>query len=318
MGSVNIVSYAAGADTGGQSYRLHQAFTKLTDHTFHSLVRSTNYLRYPKHVGWEARGRLLAQADLVHAHSHFRTLEEVDKPMIIQYHGTQFRNNPKTYIRAAQARHARQFVSTLDLWLLGPKQLTWLPAPYDLDWLATFRKPQDGKLRIGHAPTDRAVKSTKALIAAAERLNKTTKVELVMIERQPWDKCLRLKGTIDVLFDQVILGYGNNAIEAWGMGIPVICGAQPDTLHEMRNRFGELPFYEATEDTIYEALSAMADDVTRKEFGERGYLHAERFHSDRAVVELLEPAYREAIDSHRSNPPPPPPRVRRGPARRRR
>ena len=36
------------------------------------------------------------------------------------------------------------------------------------------------------------------------------------------------KGRADVFVDQMILGYGCNAIEAWGMGIPVIAGVDPE------------------------------------------------------------------------------------------
>jgi hypothetical protein len=75
-----------------------------------------------------------------------------------------------------------------------------------------------------------------------------------------------------------------------------VCGAQPDTLAEMRNRFGVLPFYEATEDTIYEALAELADPATRAEFGERGRAHVERFHSQQAVVELMEPIYQSVLE----------------------
>ena len=65
---------------------------------------------------------------------------------------------------------------------------------------------------------------------------------------------LALKAQADILFDQVILGYGNNAIEAMGMGIPVIAGVQDDNVRRaMLDRWGSLPWYDATE----------ADDLRR-------------------------------------------------------
>lgn len=313
---MNILNYSAGADTGGQSIRFHQAFTKLTDHKYRSLVRSRNYLAYPRDLPWEARGAAINAAELIHANNTLRSLEHIQKPKILHYHGSAFRNNPLGYMAKAKQYRARQFVSTLDLYLIDPTRLEWLPAPYDLDWLASFRKPTPGPLRIGHAPTDRAVKSTDAFLKAVTKLKKTTKVQLVLIERMPWVKCLELKGTVDIFYDQVTLGYGNNAVEAWGMGIPVVCGGQPDTLAEMRNRFGgTLPFYEATEATIYDALKELSDEKTRKEFGEIGYQHADRFHSDRAVVDLMEPIYAKVIGSHPPIRQRPRRRGQRGPAR---
>ena len=308
---MKVVNYTAGADTGGVSILLQRAFAKHSDIDYRSLIRSTNYIQYPKDLTWTQGAAALAAADVIHVNNTTKTLERYWKPTVLHYHGTGFRENPEPYLQRGRERASIIVVSTLDLWLLAPDETMWLPAPYDLDWLAGFRKPKAGKLRIGHAPTDRGIKSTEALIAAVKRV---PNAELVLIERQPWDACLKVKGTVDVLFDQVLLGYGNNAIEAWGMGLPVICGGPPDTLAEMRNRFGELPFYEATEDTIYEALMELSDEVTRKEFGERGRAHAERFHADRVVVELMTPVYEQAVTVVLPERPPLP--RHRGPRRR--
>lgn len=288
---MNILNYSHGADIGGQAIRTKQAFDRHSDFNYRAAVGKTNYLAYPKDV--DVRRCKPATFDVLHVNEKFGALPMM--PSVIQYHGTKFRNNPEKYLAAQRARRAIGLVSTLDLWLLAPTETEWAPAFYDLDWLASYSKPQDGPaLRVGHAPTRRRIKSTDLLIEAVGRLAKTYAVELVLIERQPWSKCLELKATCDVIFDQVILGYGNNAIEAWGMGIPVIAGAQPDTLAEMRNRFGELPFYQATEDTIYEALQAMADPWVRSEYAKRGYTHARRFHDEVSGVPHLEAVYQRA------------------------
>lgn len=292
---MRILSYSAGADTGGQGIRLRRAFDNHSEHTFRSIVRSSNYIRYPQDQPWSQRVREIRQADVIHAHASFIGLERVEKPMVVHYHGTGFRKNPERALERQRQRNVHGLAATLDLWLLSPLELTWMPAPYDIDWLASFRKPSAGPLRIGHAPTDRRIKSTVAFTAAVAKLRKTHDVELVLIEGKSWDQCLRQKGTVDVFYDQVILGYGNNAIEAWGMGIPVIAGGAPDTLAEMRNRFGELPFYEATEATIYKALADLADPVTRFEWAARGLEFVNRFHSEPAVVDLIESVYEEAV-----------------------
>lgn len=189
--------------------------------------------------------------------------------------------------------------STLDLTLLAPHMVTWLPSPYNLDWLATFREEQHktgGPVRVGHAPTARAIKSTDALIDACKEL--AGEVELVLIEKKDWMTCLKMKGTVDVYFDQVILGYGNNAVEAWGMGLPVIAGAQPDTLTVMRDTFGELPFYEATEDTIVEALTAMLEPNERDWWSHVGRSFVEKWHTEESVVSLLETMYESKVTAH--------------------
>ena len=111
----------------------------------------------------------------------------------------------------------------------------------------------------------------------------------------------------DIYYDQVLVGYGVNAIEAWGMGIPVIAGASkaqaaahgigiPDgVLDEMRRRFDGLPFVLADETTIYDALARLVDPVVRQKAAERGLAHVRKFHSQEAVVAALRPIYQELL-----------------------
>lgn len=287
---MNILNYCAGYDTGGYSIRLKRAFDVHSAHTYRSCIgRPVSYIRYPTDAKPREYAALARWADLIHV-SHQPV--PVNKPQVVQYHGTKFRNNPDRFLALQADAGAEAVCSTLDLWLVAPDRLTWLPSPYDLGHLARYRNPT-GRLRVGHAPTARAIKSTDVFLAAAARVG----VEVVLIERKPWETCLRLKGTCDVYFDQVILGYGNNAVEAWGMGLPVVAGAAPDTLAEMTARFGVLPFYPATEDTIADALAAMTDLETRETYAALGAAHARRWHDAEAVVRIAEQVYARATDT---------------------
>ena len=153
-------------------------------------------------------------------------------------------------------------------------------------------------VKVAHAPTQRKIKGTEAFLRAVKRLqDEGHEIELDLIERVSWAECLRRKASADIYYDQTLLGYGNNAIEAWGMGIPVIAGAQERTLAEMRKRFSnELPFYQATEGTIYEALKALVQSADlRAEYSERGLSHVRRFHDQKVVVEQLKDVYTRAL-----------------------
>lgn len=110
---------------------------------------------------------------------------------------------------------------------------------------------------------------------------------------ESWAECVQIKSTCDVLYDQVELGYGNNAIEAWAMGIPVIAGATQDTLDIMGATFDKIPFLEATSDTIADALIAMKNTTTRNQWGRTGKAHVERWHDGRESVARLTAIYRE-------------------------
>ena len=150
---------------------------------------------------------------------------------------------------------------------------------------------------IVHAPTNRQVKSTQLLIEAVERLKADgLDVELDLIEHKPWKECLERKAKADIYFDQVILGYGCNAIEAWCMGIPVVAGGSDETLDEMERRFGRLPFYHATPETIYDALKELVESpALRKRYGKIGLEHVRRFHDAKVVVEQLKGIYSRAL-----------------------
>lgn len=290
------------ADTGGNGFRTARAFGKLTDWHYRSTCRTQNYLEYPVDLPWSEALAEWRKADVVHVRDGFQAQEMLgapDRPTVIHHHGTQLRRKWRTLLPEQRRRGAVGLVATLDLLAYGD-DLTWMPALYDLDWLAAIRKhnapPDDGVLRIAHAPTNRAVKSTDAFLAAAKRLGRELPVEVILVERQPWDLCLRLKARADIYFDQVGLGYGNNAIEAWGMGQPVIAGGAPETLDLMMDRFGDLPFKEADEGTIYGALRTLAEPGPRARWAAVGRAHAERWHSEANGVEALQSVYRAALD----------------------
>lgn len=294
---MRALSIHAGADTGGFGWNHAQAFKRYAQPgvTFRSIARSTNYLAYPHDLEWPHARQQWRRANVVHLHNTLRTASMFTspKPVVLHHHGTNFRANAEPLAAQLAAIGGRAVVSTLDLLDYGD-ELTWIPQSHDLDALEQLRAPQTGRLRIGHAPTERGIKDTDAFMVACAKLN----VEPVLIERKSWRECLAIKGTCDILYDQVILGYGNNAVEAWAMGIPVIAGAGVSTLKTMRDTFDTLPFLSATAGTIGDAIRALMDDDTRAEWGERGRTHAERWHNGRESVERLTAVYRHTLASH--------------------
>lgn len=290
---MKVINYLPYDDIGGVGYRTASAFNRHRPNwTYHAYRGAPSYLQYPEHTPWDWRHIVddWNTADVVHVNDHIPTVGR-QRPTVVTFHGTGFRETPAEHLKLA--RDARVLVSTLDLWLLAPNDTTWMPQMDDLDWLATFRKPHNGPLRIGHAPTNRALKSTHQFIEACKVLSETIPVEMVMIEGLSWHECLTLKGTCDILFDQTAYGYGGNAIEAWAMGIPVVCGAPDDTLAEYDRRFGDIPFVAAEQHTIRDALLDLVEPAARAQWGTKGRAHAERYHSYKVGVERLAPIYEE-------------------------
>ena len=321
---MKVLSIQKGADTGGQGFRIKRAFDKYArGWTFRAMTSPpvADYIAYPADLRWSHKiiRSMWRRLDVIHAHNNFRTLAWLErrhkhvtrKPTVIHYHGTQFRQNAPVFLAEQRERRAIGIVSTLDLYLLAPDELEWLPAPYDVDWLASLRAPKDdGIIRIGHAPTNEQVKSTPQFVAAVKRLQREGfPVEMELIQQTTWADCLARKATVDIFFDQVALGFGCNSLEAWGMGIPVIAGVDPErakaigheipdnVLAHMEQRFGSLPFYPATESTVYDALRELVENPgLREDMAQRGHQYVRRFHDEPVVVKQLQGIYERAAE----------------------
>jgi hypothetical protein len=269
------------------------------------------------HRGNEAEVRALADAaDLIHLTNDFKAYfwlrqHKPRKPALIHHHGTLFRNNPERMLSEARRFGMVQAVSTIDLKRPAPDELHWLPTAYDLDELARIReehrRPEDGRIVVAHAPTNREIKSTDAFEAAVRTLQaEGLPVDALIIANKTHAECLRLKATADIYFDQVKLGYGCNAIEAWGMGIPVIAGADDWTLEAMGREFDAdvLPFYLADEMTIADAIRALVDPAVRFEYAwHRGNAHAQRFHAELPALQRLAEVYGIVLGTNATLPP---------------
>jgi hypothetical protein len=256
-------------------------------------------------------------AELIHLNNdlryieRFRRLDRKGKALVIHHHGTMFRTRLDYHLAALEQYGATAITSTVDLHALAPEQTTWIPQAYQLEELQSYRAPtEDGILKIAHAPTNRGIKSTMPLIAAVEKLKKQgAAISLDIIERRNNVECMRRKGKADLFVDQTILGYGCNAIEAWGMGIPVIAGVDPeratayvkqyiplDTRDTMLSTWGSIPFYESTETELYASISAFINNPKLlKQYSTKGMQHFMKFHDAAAALPMLRAVYERAL-----------------------
>lgn len=143
---MNVLVLAWHWDTGGQGSRIAQAFADDPDWTVRSMAKADNYMAYPADLRF-SKATLEEQyqaADVIHVRNKFGDYDRLakkygPKPLVIHYHGTRFRSDPNRHIIEQRKRGAIGVVSTLDLWLLAPNDLEWLPAPYDVDALLSLR-----------------------------------------------------------------------------------------------------------------------------------------------------------------------------------
>jgi hypothetical protein len=293
-----VARFEAAADKFGE-LKIRSAHR--SEHMYQSMPSDIVWTRHNDH---EIRA-LADEADIIHLNNSYRPWQKLRfsrlKPMLLHHHGSLFRSQTKELLNWAYRNKAVQAVSTVDLMRAAPERLHWLPTAYDVDWLAAFGKDhrqEHNGIRVVSAPTNRDFKSTDLLEAAVRKLQDDgLDVELQVIEGRPWAQCMAMKASADIYFDQVLLGYGCNAVEAWGMGIPVIAGADEWTLAKMREVYGtDVPFYEATPDTIADAIADLATHkALRTKYAKRGLAHVRRFHDELPALTRLASLYRMAM-----------------------
>jgi len=298
-------------DPGGVVGRLRIAADKHPEAglTIRSYHRHQQYFEFPGGQLWDRRSqgeiRLYArEADVIHFNNSdiaARTFDLYQKPLLLHHHGSMFRNNPQRMLDIAAHRKMIQAVSTIDLQRPAPEKLYWLPTAYDVAALRTFgllndRSP-DGRIRIVHCPTNRALKHTDLFLqAVSELLDEGLPIDLVMVENQTNEVAMAEKAKADIVYDQLMFGYGCNSVEAWAMGKPVIAGADDWTLRRMRSLWGGLPFQPATSHSLKGVIRKMVQSADmRDEAAQRGVAHVLKYHDELPALEILAQLYRDAI-----------------------
>jgi hypothetical protein len=327
-GKAVIRAFAIGSDDpAGVVARLQAGAAKGEALEIRSAHRVTHYFEFPNDIVWTPTNEpmikeLMRKADVVHLNNSFRAVARfgLRKPMLLHHHGSMFRGSPESMMALAKAHRMAQAVSTVDLLKPAPDVLRWLPSAYDIDELQRIgranRREPDGHVRIVHAPTNRDLKHTDLLAkilgvtlpprqigktigpAGITLMASTTmpNVDLVLVEGMSNALTLVEKAKADIVYEQVMFGYGCNGIEAWGLGVPVIAGGEPWTIHRMKEMWGFLPFAEATEKTLQRVIEdAVASADVRAEYAERGMAHVRKYHDEQPALQILLELYHEAL-----------------------
>ncbi len=120
------------------------------------------------------------------------------------------------------------------IFALNPDILYFLPKrarflPYTVPQWSQIKtlpyKSVDKKIKIAHAPTNRATKGSDIILDALQKAIKKygNSVEIILVENLPHAKALELYEQADMVIDQIVVGfYGVFAVEAMKMGKPVM------------------------------------------------------------------------------------------------
>jgi hypothetical protein len=299
-----VLIFARGYDTAGTGAALKLAFDQCgAEYGWEARMvrRKNSWLDYPGDITWPYKdpkmGRvvldLFQRADVIHVMQSPSIATGFPgwqrKAIVVQQLGTYFRDNPQGVSDAVQAIGGQEVVNSLELLNLAPKAelLMWT---VDLAMLEALReehrRPDDGRIRIYHSPTNREIKSTAAFIEATDRLGRRYPIDVEIVEGVPWMENLRRKAAADIVFDEVKLGYGLNSAEAWAMKVPALVGLiDPGARQMFLDRYGGFPYPDTTEDTIEERLEELiVSPEARVHWGEVGYKFVNEIHAPRVVV----------------------------------
>ncbi len=154
--------------------------------------------------------------------------------------------------------------------------------PFEPEKYAFRQRENDGKLRIGHAPTNRAAKGSERILAVLERIKNEREIEIVLIENLPHAEAIKLKDSCDIFIDQIgDLGYGINALEALALGVPTCTSLTPHFL----SAYPDHPFWEIDDENLYEKILSLIDsEMMRDELTIKGRAWVEKCHESRQIV----------------------------------
>ncbi len=178
--------------------------------------------------------------------------------------------------------------STLDLLQFGKPDLHWFSPPLPIDEYAGFKQRWRGRqIRLFHSPTIREMKGTKEFIECIDELKHQSSdydnLQLVLVEKVSHRRCMEIRGTCDVAFDQAHnLCYGNSGLEACCMKMPVIVNVHPTVYDELKERGIEPWFLDPgfnDKPKLKDCIKELYNDASlRRKMGWKGYNYVKEWH----------------------------------------
>lgn len=299
------IAFITDVDIGAQFYLISNAINKYTKHKARCVVIARNYLLHPYDI-WlgtfitasgekqvllrEKADEVLKQAEEVIKDADFYvfrryyfftnwTKQLTPNNHLMVLYGSEARMNPG-YYHYLWMKQDVTLVTHYDYTMssLVGFSVQHIPTCLDL-YLVPKRKKVSDRVRVCHSPTNRQYKDTDLFLKAMEKIENC---DTVLIENEPWSKCLEIKSTCDICYDQLRSGaYGMSAIESMAMKQPVVCYVSGWT----KSMFPDCPIVNAKPDTLEKVLSKLVKDEELREcLGEQGYRFVKRNHDVRRVV----------------------------------
>jgi hypothetical protein len=192
------------------------------------------------------------------------------------------------------------FAFNPDLLHFLPERAKFLPYAvaswYDIKTLPF--KGIDKRLKIVHAPTNRAAKGSDIIIEALNKLeeNYGDIIDIILVENIPHKEAIAIYEQADLIIDQILIGwYGGFAVEALKMGKPVMVFIREEDLKfipaEMAEQCNQA-FINANPLNIYEKLCSIAENPGILEnYRNAGLEYVNKWHDPLFVANITKTAY---------------------------
>ncbi|MDO8542556.1 MAG: hypothetical protein Q7S40_19110 [Opitutaceae bacterium] len=222
---------------------------------------------------------------------------------------------PPDYYTGETDRQKRERIRFFDrhadlIYAVNPDLLNTLPARARFvayasvdprEWTPVIRT--DGAAHeplVVHAPSNRAVKGTRYLLDAVQKLQAMgIRFRFQLIENMSHAEARRMYESADLAVDQLLAGfYGAFAVELMALGKPVICQLnQPDLRWLPQQMRRDIPLIHADpssiEPTLRLCLTTRRSEL--RELGARGRGFVEQWHDPLRIAEQLIADYRTAL-----------------------
>ena len=252
----------------------------------------TKYFQGKLELGRRLYG-LIKDCDILHYHGQaistgYRDLIMwagiMNKPVILHYHGSEIRNKKPSKFTNDFVKHI--YVSTPDL-LKSVQNAEWLPNPVNLKKIVYSDLDINEKLVILHAPSDRKIKNTQAIIDAIAPLRDDgLEIELNIAENVEHERLMEMISESHIIVDWVNPDfgiYGVLSIESMGIGRPVIC-----TLTESLYKEYDLPIINCHPNDLSNTIKNLystRDKLIDK--GKLGYDFVHKYHDSSEIAKKV-------------------------------
>lgn len=186
------------------------------------------------------------------------------------------------------------FAHNPDIMAVLPENTQFLPYPnVAIDKVNLIKRPKNGKLKIIHAPTDRAVKGTETVLQIVKKLSHKYPIELLLVENMVHREAVRIYNQADIAVDQLKIGwYGGFAVEMMARGISVISYLRECDVKEFVPFWQEIPIVNADSDSLEETLTVLIENSRlREKIGRKSRRFVEKYHDPLKIAAQTKKIY---------------------------